>query len=93
MSDRTTGSDQGTVGDWRAALTEGGRASREQWAIVCGLAISGWMLPAVAGAVVLMLAAGVAAAVRCPRWVSVLLVAVAVPLLVFSAVTGTEWYA
>jgi hypothetical protein len=76
----------------RNGLPGAEQASREQQAIVAGLTLAALLLPGVARAGLLLVAAGVAAAVRCPRWVSVLLLAAAVPLLLFTAVTGSLWY-
>lgn len=69
-----------------------GAASREQQAIVAGLVLAALLLPGVARAALLVVAALTAAVLRCPRWVSVLLLTAAVPLLLFSGVTGSIWY-
>jgi hypothetical protein len=50
------------------------------------------MLPLLPRAALLLLAGVAAAVVRCPPWVGVLLVTIAVPVLLFAAVTGSIWY-
>ena len=77
---------------WWASLTEDSEASREQWAFVSGLVLAGWLMPLLPRAALWLLAAVASVAVRCPRWVGVLLATVAVPLLLLAAVTGSVWY-
>jgi len=67
-------------------------ATREQQAIVAGLVLAALLLPGVVRAALLVAAALVSAVVHCPRWVGILLVSAGVPLLLFSAVTGSLWY-
>ena len=66
-------------------------ATREQQAIVAGLVLAALLLPGVVRAALLVAAALVSAVVHCPRWVGILLVSAGVPLLLFSAVTGSLW--
>ena len=66
-------------------------ATREQQAIVAGLVLAALLLPGVVRGALLIAAALVSAVVHCPRWVGILLVSAGVPLLLFSAVTGTLW--
>ncbi|MGO4596012.1 hypothetical protein [Terrabacter sp. 2RAF25] len=77
---------------WWATLAEDNEASREQWALVVGLVLAGWMMPLLPRAALWLLAAVASVAVRCPRWVGALLVTVSVPLLLLAAVTGSIWY-
>ena len=77
---------------WWASLTEDNEASREQWAFVVGLVLAGWMMPPLPRAALWLLAAVASVAVRCPRWVGVLLVTIAVPLLLLAALTRGVWF-
>jgi hypothetical protein len=77
---------------WWAPLTEDNEASREQWAFVAGVVLAGWLMPLLPRAALWLLAAVASVAVRCPRWVGVLLVTISVPLLLLAAVTGSVWY-
>ena len=77
---------------WWAALTQDSEASREQWAFVAGLVLAGWMMPPLPRAALWLLAAVASVAVRCPRWVGVLLVTIAVPLLLLAALTRGVWF-
>ena len=89
--ERTHARTRGTDG-WWTSLTQDNEASREQLAFVVGLMLAGWMMPPLPRAALWLLAAVASVAVRCPRWVGVLLVTISVPLLLLAAVTGSVWY-
>ncbi|CAN7479372.1 hypothetical protein LJR027_003081 [Terrabacter sp. LjRoot27] len=59
---------------------------------MAGLVLAALLLPGVVRAALLVAAALVSTLVHCPRWVGILLVSAGVPLLLFSAVTGSLWY-
>jgi hypothetical protein len=92
MTEHPTDTPAHPAGGWRTVLTDGGHASRAQWAFVVGLTVAASMLPLLPRAALLLLAGVGAAVVRCPPWVGVLLVTIAVPVLLFAAVTGSIWY-
>ncbi|MHA3837770.1 hypothetical protein ACXR8F_18775 [Terrabacter sp. AAH1] len=77
---------------WWNSLTVDNEASREQLAFVVGLVLAGWMMPLLPRAALWLLAAVASVAVRCPRWLGVLLVTISVPMQLLAAVTGSAWY-